>query len=46
MPRGENIEQKTDAYIDGIWYIIARNTMTYNPQGKRMYRDKHGRLVL
>ena len=34
--RGEILEQKTDAYIDGIWYTIARNTMTYNPQGKRI----------
>ncbi len=36
MPRGEIIEQKTDAYIDGVWYTIARNTMTYNQQGKRI----------
>ena len=34
--RGEILEQKTDAYIDGIWYTIARNTMTYNQQGKRI----------
>ncbi len=33
--RGENIEQKTEAFIDGIWYTIARNRMTYNEQGKR-----------
>ena len=32
----EILEQKADAYIDGIWYTIARNTMTYNPQGKRV----------
>ena len=36
MPRDEIPEQKTDAYIDGVWYTIARNTMTYNPQGKRI----------
>ena len=28
--RGEILEQKTDAYIDGVWYIISRNRMTYN----------------
>ena len=33
--RGEILEQKTDAYIDGIWYTIARNQMTYNFEGKR-----------
>jgi RHS repeat-associated protein len=33
--RGENIEQKTEAFIDGIWYTISRNRMTYNSQGKR-----------
>ena len=33
--RGENIEQKTEAFIDGIWYTITRNRMTYNEQGKR-----------
>ena len=36
MPRGEILEQKTDAYIDGIWYTIAREAMTYNSQGKRI----------
>ncbi len=25
----------TEAFIDGIWYTIARNRMTYNEQGKR-----------
>ena len=34
--RGEILEQKTDAYIDGIWYTIARNQMTYNFEGKRI----------
>ena len=32
--RGEILEEKTEAYIDGIWYNIARNRMTYNSQGK------------
>ena len=36
MPRGEILEQKTEAYIGEVWYTIARNTMTYNPQGKRI----------
>ena len=33
--RGEILEEKTEAFIDGIWYTIARNRMTYNEQGKR-----------
>ena len=33
--RGEVIEEKTEAFIDGIWYTIARNQMTYNAEGKR-----------
>ena len=33
--RGEEIETRTEAYIDGIWYTIARNRMTYNFEGKR-----------
>ena len=33
--RGEEIETCTEAYIDGIWYTIARNRMTYNAEGKR-----------
>ena len=36
VPRGEIPEQKTEAYIDGIWYTIAREAMTYNSQGKRI----------
>ena len=34
--RGEEIETRTEAYIDGIWYTIARNRMTYNFEGKRI----------
>ena len=34
--RGEILEQKTEAFIDGIWYTIARNQMTYNSEGKRI----------
>jgi RHS repeat-associated protein len=33
--RGEEIEARTEAYIDGIWYTIARSRMTYNAEGKR-----------
>ncbi|MBE6383941.1 MAG: hypothetical protein E7049_13140, partial [Lentisphaerae bacterium] len=33
--RGEVVETRTEAYIDGIWYTISRNRMTYNEQGKR-----------
>ena len=36
MLRGEILEEKTEAYIGEVWYTIARNTMTYNPQGKRI----------
>ena len=34
--RGEVIEEKTEAFIDGIWYTIAKNQMTYNFEGKRI----------
>ena len=34
--RGETAETRTEAYIDGIWYTIARNRMTYNLDGKRV----------
>ncbi len=34
--RGETSETRTEAYIDGIWYTIARNQMTYNSEGKRI----------
>ena len=33
--RGETTETCTEAYIDGMWYTIARNRMTYNAEGKR-----------
>ena len=33
--RGETTETRTEAFIDGIWYTIARNRMTYNFEGKR-----------
>ena len=33
--RGEVAETRTEAFIDGIWYTIARNRMTYNAEGKR-----------
>ena len=29
-------ETRTEAYIGGIWYTIARNRMTYNSEGKRI----------
>ena len=34
--RGETSETRTEAFIDGIWYTIARNRMTYNAEGKRI----------
>ena len=34
---GEEIsETRTEAYIDGIWYAISRNRMTYNSTGRRI----------
>ena len=33
--RGEISETRTEAFIDGIWYTISRNRMTYNAEGKR-----------
>ena len=33
--RGETTETRTEAFIDGIWYTISRNRMTYNSEGKR-----------
>ena len=35
-PSGEILEEKTEAFIDGSWYTIARNRMTYNVTGKRI----------
>ena len=35
MPCGEILEEKAEAFIDGIWYTIARNHMAYNAEGKR-----------
>ena len=34
--RGETSETRTEAFIDGIWYTIARDRMTYNATGKRI----------
>ena len=34
--RGEVVETRTEAFIGGIWYTIARNRMTYNSEGKRI----------
>ena len=36
MPCGEILEEKTEAFSDGIWYTISRNRMTYNQEGKRI----------
>ena len=37
--RGETVEQKTEAFIDGSWYTIARDRMTYNTRGKRIQTE-------
>ena len=34
--RGEIVEERSEAFIDGTWYVISRNRMTYNLQGKRI----------
>ena len=33
--RSQILEEKTEAFIDGIWYTISKNRMTYNAEGKR-----------
>ena len=32
---GDYAPTVTEAYIDGLWYAISRNRMTYNAEGKR-----------
>ena len=44
--RGEISETRTEAFIDGIWYTIARNHMTYNAEGKRTSLDDDGNQTL
>ena len=34
--RGEILERKTEAFIGGIWYSVARDLMTYDTTGKRI----------
>ena len=34
--RGEVIETRKEAFIDGVWHIIARERLTYNAEGKRI----------
>ena len=34
--RGEVIETRTESFIDGVWYTIARERLTYNAEGKRI----------
>ena len=34
--RGEILERKTEAFIGGMWYTIARDLMTYDTTGKRI----------
>ena len=44
--RGETLEQKTEAFVGGIWYTISRNRMTYNLEGKRVRaEDLAGRVT-
>ena len=37
--RGEVAETRTEAYIDGVWHIIARERRTYNAEGKVVRRE-------
>ena len=34
--RDETVERKTEAFIDGSWYTIVSDRMTYNTTGKRI----------
>ena len=34
--RGEVIETRKEAFIDGVWHTIARERLTYNAEGKRI----------
>ena len=43
--RGETTETRTEAFIDGIWYTIARNRMTYNAEGKRIKSENRAGQV-
>ena len=46
VPRGEIPEQKTDAYISGVWYTITRNQMKYNRTGKQItFENLAGQLT-
>ena len=44
--RSQILEEKTEAFIDGIWYTISRNRMTYNAEGKRTSLDDDGNQTL
>ena len=37
--RGEVAATRTEAYIDGVWHIIARERRTYNLEGKVVRRE-------
>ena len=37
--RGETIEERTEAFIEGAWHVIARERRTYNAEGKVVQRE-------
>ena len=37
--RGETVEERTEAFIEGAWHVIARERSTYNDEGKVVQRE-------
>ena len=36
--RGEILEERTEAFVDDAWHVIARERYTHNAEGKRIAR--------
>ena len=37
--RGETVEKRTEALVAGEWHIIARDRLSYNPEGKLVRKE-------
>ncbi len=37
--RGETVEKRTEAYVEGAWRTIARDRLSYNPEGKLVRKE-------
>ena len=37
--RGETVEERTEAFIEGAWHVIARERRAYNDEGKVVQRE-------